>query len=174
MENTCPPGLVERTDPVYLQVRDGSCFYFVCPFQGRKDYGNANDNCKEDGGTLAMPKTKSVNDFLYDQIFSTYTGMSDEVWIGLEDKNNEYEYTWVDGSDLEWDNFAKRNGYDKINAFVTLVEPCVTIDRRDRGLWHDYRCDDDFVSWITMNDSKKSYICQYTPADEDQEGITGK
>ena len=121
-----------------------------------------------------MPKIKSLNDFFYDQIFSTYTCMSDEVWIGLKDKIKDYEFTWVDGSELEWDNSAKGNGPVKESRIISLSEPCAVIDRRDRRLWHDYQCDDNVVAWIFRNRSKKSYICQYTSADKDQDGISGK
>ena len=173
MENTCPPDLVERTDAFFLQVRDGSCFYFVAKPDERKSHGDAKADCEKDGGTLALPKTESLNDYLFDQISNTYTDMSDEVWIGLNAKEEDGKFLWDDdGSELEWNNFAEGNGPEN-KGWLTLVEDCVIIDKKDKGAWHDYQCDNNLFAWVTFNRSRKGYICQYTSKNDAQDGITG-
>ena len=112
------------------------------------------------GGTLAMPKTKPLNDFLADQLFNNY-GKKEEAWIGLHDKKEETKFVWEDNSDLVWHNFAKGSGPDN-DWLIRGVEDCVALTPGGQGLWNDYQCDSNFLSWITQSRPEKIYICQYT------------
>ncbi|KAK3790282.1 hypothetical protein RRG08_034844 [Elysia crispata] len=158
LENFCPPGVLSTESNIYLQVHEGSCFRFVT--YRMRDYNHASGDCRQDGGTLAMPKTQSLNDYLTEQWLNHYNIRS-PVWIGLHDKVKETEFMWEDNSKLGWSNFDKGNG-PKNNIFRRGVEDCVAIDPTKNGQWHDFQCKSNFVSVVTGSNPKKRYICQYT------------
>ncbi|RUS73297.1 hypothetical protein EGW08_018946 [Elysia chlorotica] len=158
IEDSCPAALLGRVDIYYLQVWESSCFYFG--LSDKKSYSAASAFCKEDGGTLAMPKSKSLNDFLTNQVVSYYGVGGEFVWIGLDDKKNESAFIWADDTKMTWDNFAPQNGPSNI-WIVRDTEDCAAMD--DQGLWHDHRCvDNQVLSWAGWANSAMFFICQYT------------
>ena len=112
----------------------------------------------KDGGTLALPNSKPLNDFLADQMLNHY-GTSEQAWIGLYNKKNETKFVWDDNSELEWHNFAK--GHGPGNDWLSAgIEDCAAMDPKDDGLWYDYQCDS--TSWANVFNPQKIFICQYT------------
>ncbi|KAK3776616.1 hypothetical protein RRG08_063320 [Elysia crispata] len=163
IDDTCPSALRGRVDVYYLDVQGDSCFYFG--LTERKTYYSARKDCENDGGTLAMPKTKSLNDFLKDRLVNHY-GTGEQTWIGLNDKKNESVFMWADNSKMNWNNFAPGNGPNNI-WFVRDLEDCVVLSPQNDGLWHDYQCNSDLLSWISLTNPSKLYICQYTFDNDD-------
>ena len=155
----CPPDLLRAVSAYYLQVFDGSCFYFVI-FKLRS-YADADRVCRKYGGTLALPKTSSINFFLTGKLFYHYKSLG-ETWIGLHDRKEETQFMWEDNTKLEWSNFAEGNGPDN-DWLARGVEDCVALDPSQDGLWHDHQCDNNLLSWVTRAAPRKQYICQYTP-----------
>ncbi|KAK3790285.1 hypothetical protein RRG08_034846 [Elysia crispata] len=158
LQNSCPSGVLKTVDPYYLQVQNGSCFQFVK--NKMRTYGDASADCRKYGGTLALPKTQSLNDYLIVQSVKRYRMLS-PIWIGLHDLRKEKEFVWEDNTAMEWNNFAKGNGPDN-NIFRRGLEDCVAIDPYDDGLWHDFQCNTGFIASVTFSSPKKMYICQYT------------
>ena len=150
-------------------MQDGSCFHFA--LLRRKTYFDANKECKRDGGTLALAKTKSTNAYLTDQI-SNYYKTSTEVWIGLHDEKLKAEFLWEDKSKLSWNNFAKGNGPHK-NWIGGGVENCVAMSPAD-GQWYHYQCDSELQLLATGSNPKKHYVCQYKPIEKDTLQVDGK
>ena len=157
IDSTCPPGVLNSIGPHFLQVFNETCFHFV--LYKWVSYGEASKACSKFGGTLALPKTKPLNDYLTDQLLNHYD-ISEDVWIGLHDKKEDTKFVWEDNSDLEWHNFAKRSGLNN-PWLISGNEDCVALDPGDEGQWYDYQCDSDLFSWATRSNPKKSYICQY-------------
>ncbi|RUS85257.1 hypothetical protein EGW08_006958 [Elysia chlorotica] len=154
--DVCPTSLLDKIDNFYLQEYNGYCFSFIVNF--KRTFDEASKQCAQDGGTLAMPKNKDLNDFLQNTAFDSY-GSIDELWIGLHDKQKEGEFQWVDGSDVTWTRFAKGNG--PLNIWlVKNVEDCAAIDPLD-GYWHDSLCNNILPVSVSVLNSKKGYICQY-------------
>ena len=89
MEKYCPSELVNSVNEDYLQVFHGSCFQFVV-FKNRA-YEAANEDCARHGGTLALPKTQEINDYLADKSFNRYH-VDDAMWIGLHDQEDELTF----------------------------------------------------------------------------------
>ncbi|GFR65313.1 macrophage mannose receptor 1 [Elysia marginata] len=162
--NTCPPALVTIANSHYLQVREESCFHFV--FNKPEIYSNANKMCEKHGGTLAMPKTQALNDYLADQLYHHYHQYR-KAWIGLHDLKREGTFVWEDGTELDWSNFAKGQG-PRNTWLARGFEDCIALDPNDQGRWHDFQCDHNLLSWLSKPDPRKIYICQYTP------GVKGK
>ena len=157
VDSFCPPHLLKTADIHNLQVQDGLCFQFF--LNKRKTYSDANTDCTKDGGTLALPKTKSLNDYLTDTLVKDYS-IYEETWIGLRYNGGDTRFLWEDNSELEWDNFAPGDGPD--NDWLTRNdEECVSIDPGDSGLWHDYDCDILPRVASSRDNPSKLYICQY-------------
>ena len=109
VKDVCPREVLDSVNHMYLQVYGGTCFQFVA--SERRTYQEADDDCLRHGGTLALPKTADLNDFLTTQSFEHYH-ISDEIWIGLSDMHDERKFVWEDNTEMEWNNFAKDNGPD--------------------------------------------------------------
>ncbi|XP_078573043.1 collectin-10-like [Branchiostoma floridae x Branchiostoma japonicum] len=87
--------------PGYAVFR-GICYK---AFDKQKTFSGAAAACREDGGTLAMPRDAETNAFL----FSLYKSVSNILpcWIGLHDQGEEGSFEWVDGSALgTYNNWA--------------------------------------------------------------------
>ena len=156
--SSCPSSLVTDTDYRFFQVLDGSCFYFV--LYKLRTYEEARTDCRKHGGTLALPKTKLLNDFLT-QWLRDRNERFRETWIGLHDREEETQFIWEDNTKLGWSNFAEGNGPDN-DWLARGVEDCVALDPSQYGLWHDHQCDSNLLSWVTRAAPRKPYICQYT------------
>ncbi|GFO27531.1 neurocan core protein [Plakobranchus ocellatus] len=165
----CPSELMKKIDPYYLQIKNGSCFHFV--LYKKKAYSDANDECRDDGGTLALAKTKELNDYLSDKVLNFYL-KRDEVWIGLHDKRRENTFVWEDGEKMEWNNFDKGNGPGN-NLAARAVEDCVALDVKN-SKWHDFQCVRSPMSWISRSEPRKKYICQYTPSTQGTQEPSGE
>ena len=149
--------MLQTVGPYFLQLHNGTCFYFAV--NRWKTYHGADADCVSGGGTLALPKTKALNDYLTDQLLNHYN-RKDEAWIGLHDKDKEGRFQWEDDTSVEWTNFASRNGPDN-GWFASRREDCVAIDPLDDGMWHDFQCKEDFIALISGSEPLKMYICQY-------------
>ena len=158
LENSCPSGVLNTVDPFYLKVHNGSCFQFVK--NKMRTYADSSADCGRHGGTLALPKTLSLNDYLTRQSTNHY-GMLSPIWIGLHDQAIESEFVWQDNTKLEFRYFAAENGPSN-NGFRGWAEDCVALDPIRGGLWYDHQCNTGLISYFTSSKPKKMYICQYT------------
>ncbi|GFR80039.1 collectin-10 [Elysia marginata] len=173
LENSCPGGVLSTTYRTYLKLYGGSCFQFV--LNKERIYQEASSECRYHGGTLALPKTQHLNNIIT-RMLIYYYGETKPVWIGLHDMREETRFVWEDNTRMQWNNFAKGNGPDN-NWFSRGVEDCAALDPMDDGLWHDFQCESNFVSFVTGSASKKPYICQYTLdllEDQDDKGQGSK
>ena len=162
VDSICPPDLLNKIDSQYLQVWNGSCFHFV--IYKSKTYGDASKNCMQDGGMLALPKSKELNDYLTNQL-KNYSS-SEKAWIGLHYEKGGTEFIWEDNNELEWDNFASGKGPDN-DWLMEKEEYCVSIDPYGDGLWYDHRCDSTKQAHSVKSNPKNGFICQYTPVEKD-------
>ncbi|GFO19845.1 collectin-11 [Plakobranchus ocellatus] len=92
IEDTCPPDLV-NTVREFLQVLDDVCYQFVNSSDSKVQFREAQKICEDNGGSLAMPKTEKINDFLVEKLLSY--GIQEEAFIGLDDFKDENEFRWL-------------------------------------------------------------------------------
>ncbi|XP_019643450.1 PREDICTED: C-type lectin domain family 4 member M-like [Branchiostoma belcheri] len=84
-------------------------------FDTRKPFSEAAAACREDGGTLAMPRDADTNTFLV----SLYKAVpnNERFWIGLHDQREEGRFEWIDGSALgsynAWGSGQPDNAFGK-------------------------------------------------------------
>ncbi|CAG5126238.1 unnamed protein product [Candidula unifasciata] len=139
----------------YTVVFGNQCFQFV--LYRTRDYPDALKDCQSRDGTLALTKTKAVEQFLQTQAV-TY-GLQEALWIGLNDKATENTFVWEDGTALDeaesnWsDDEGPRTGIIQHN-----LEDCVATNTGKNGQWEDYHCDNEFFGLINY---EKHYICSF-------------
>ena len=149
VDKVCPPDLVRAVgNYYYFRVLNNACFLFVS-YQS-VPYETAQQICRNSGGSLAMPKTKFVNDFLLGEMKLI---TSKPMWIGMHDKVNEGIWMWEDGSKVtSWGNTNYFN-----DGLFGHVEDCMALDPMDNQ-WHDYRCS----NFGLLPNARLNYICQYS------------
>ncbi len=112
-----------------LHVRSGERAYLFCT-AAPLDYDDAREFCLGRGGDLVVIRTPEENDYL--------KVISDEpLWIGLDDRETEGEFVWVDGTELTWSDW--REGEPNNSGGN---EDCAGFfgEGDDRG-WNDFPCD---------------------------------
>ncbi|RUS80935.1 hypothetical protein EGW08_011316 [Elysia chlorotica] len=165
VDDACPPDALTVVGSKYFRVRGDYCFLFMT--YDKVVYEDARRKCMNNGGTLAMPKTKDVNDFLLEEIKSF--GNPQTMWIGMHDKVDEGTMVWEDGTEVkDWGNFAWGNG-----GFFGGAEDCVGLN--PDGKWHDYGCSNSgiLINIRIKGNAKLPFICQY-PVDRDTPGAGSK
>eukprot|EP00058_Branchiostoma_floridae_P003443 XP_002588931.1 hypothetical protein BRAFLDRAFT_89120 [Branchiostoma floridae] len=131
--------------PGYALFR-GICYK---AFNTEKTFSDAAVTCREDGGTLAMPRNAETNAFLIS--LSKAVRASHLFWIGLHDRREEGSFEWVDGSALgtysSWGPLSPRDKYgngDCVHVHFSLYSKDV---QWNNGLCHH----------------KYRFICQAVP-----------
>ncbi|XP_066296925.1 C-type lectin domain family 4 member F-like [Branchiostoma lanceolatum] len=121
----------------------GTCYKV---FNTWKTFSGAAAACREDGGTLAMPRDAETNAFLIS--LHNAVNNDDPFWFGLHDQREEGSFEWVDGSALgaykPWlpgqpDNYRGN-------------EDCAVYSIFGGDKWTDGSCDSSFP-----------FICQAAP-----------
>ncbi|GFO19846.1 collectin-10 [Plakobranchus ocellatus] len=168
IEDTCPPDLV-NTVREFLQVLDGVCYQFVNSSDAKVQFREAIKKCEDNGGSLAMPKTEKINDFLVEKLLSY--GIQEEAFIGLDDIRDENEFRWHDGEKLKqsnfYENFGKGKGiYRKKGLFdPDVFNDCVTLNPVTNA-WQDLDCGRSYWRVWTGWKKERLYICQYLPQEQ--------
>ena len=124
-------------------------------------YETANKKCQISEGTLAMPKTKDINDFLLQEMKKLNTDQP--MWIGMNDKEEEGTIVWEDGS--------KVNSWGNVYSSFLFSGDCYALNPTD-GKWHDYGCSNTGFFVFTGN-SKLPFICQYRIKDDSLGDVNG-
>ncbi|GFR89682.1 neurocan core protein [Elysia marginata] len=149
VRTSCPRQLVHNYGAKYFGIFGDTCYQFVTKDSG--NYETAWVECLKKRGNLAMPKTKEVNDFLWDEMKRLWQWSP--MWIGMNDKDIEGEWYWEDGSKVvPWDGVMHKH----TDGLFSGGEDCMALDPSD-GKWHDYRCEASGI-WRDIN---LSYICEY-------------
>lgn len=99
-------------------------------------YQPAREYCQLGGGDLAIVDSPLKQDELVDAVAGIWWT---DWWIGLDDIVEEGVYTWVDGSPLEWAQWANNepnnSGNEDCNHFASWAG----------GSWNDMPCDRDLA-----------------------------
>ncbi|XP_071838886.1 uncharacterized protein [Apostichopus japonicus] len=111
------------------------CFRF---FPEPGDWEQARNVCVSNGGDMATIRNKDEQLYLTTLLDDISYG----VWIGLEDSRSEGQFTWVDGSDVTFTNWAhlEPNGGPMENC----VEIRHSMSQYIPGSWNDAPCDSRF------------------------------
>ena len=143
------------TDACVCEVMQGfGSAVQICGDRAGRDWWNARDECLEDGYDLVTIDSLEFNNALENQT----AGYDRSFWIGLTDLENEGWFTWIDGTELDYEDW--RNGEPNDYGFG---EDCAEID--SRGGWDDNSCSE-----------RQAYICEVDAArtwyaDTDGDGL---
>ncbi|XP_041857233.1 CD209 antigen-like protein C isoform X1 [Melanotaenia boesemani] len=127
----------KKTCPAGWRTFSCSC-YILSTTSGSWDQGR--EDCRGRGGDLVVIDSDEEQKFL-----SEFT--KELCWIGLNDKETEGTWRWVDGSPLNltfWASEQPDNGNDDPKWGE---EDCVHIRTHDSTLWNDLSCADS-LQWI--------------------------
>ncbi|XP_007547294.1 CD209 antigen-like protein E [Poecilia formosa] len=134
----------KKTCPAGWRMFSCSC-YLLSASSGSWDEGRA--DCRTRGGDLVVINNDDEQTFL-----STFTNK--ETWIGLNDKETEGSWMWVDGTPLSqlltkyWATTQPDNGGGDPRWGE---EDCVHIRTYDNVLWNDLKCSASF-QWVCEKD----------------------
>ncbi|XP_070829826.1 macrophage mannose receptor 1-like [Chaetodon trifascialis] len=115
---------------------NGHCFYLN---RTLKTWSDAQRECRNGGGDLVSIRNVEDQSFVISQLGYAST---DELWIGLNDRNKEGLFDWIDHSTVSFTSweFGKP-------ATSSAIKDCVLI-RGEKGNWADRVCEE-----------KHGYIC---------------
>ena len=111
--------------------------YYMLP----QSWQLANQNCVQQGGTLADFASEAEEDFVKTTVMA---GSTQPVWIGCNDVNSEGTWQWADhttcdpnagGGSRVYTNWAP----GEPNQYQGSNEDCA-VTRRDTGQWNDVPC----------------------------------
>ena len=113
----------------------GSRFYKV--YSDRySQYNAAKTKCESDGAFLAIPRSKAENDYIGDLI------PKEDIWIGINDIDQEGVFVAVDGSDITYTNWdlvaGEPNNYDN-NEDAVLIHADYHLRAERQKTWNDLK-----------------------------------
>ena len=125
-----------------------SCYKLVTP---SKTWENAKRECEKRYAKLVKVESREENDFIKTLLLPT--DKDGNYWIGLSDSDNEGDWMWTDGTQLDSDGY-KNWGDNQPKTNKNNIEDCVVIkirksDSDHYGKWHDRPCS-----------LQKKYICE--------------
>ena len=116
------------------EVFDGTTYLFC---RTSRTWTEARDDCGTKGGNLVVIDDSTENDWVTERA-DHYD--SDAWWIGLNDRDGEGDYEWVDGTAVgytNWNDGEPNNGAGSWGG----NEDCVEINRFSAvGTWNDLDC----------------------------------
>ncbi|XP_072010312.1 macrophage mannose receptor 1-like isoform X1 [Engystomops pustulosus] len=122
------------------------CYRIYDPKDESLHWDDARSRCQSFGGNLVTINDDLVQSFL----MSNLKNITDDVWIGLHDKNKDNKFVWTDQSGVYYTNWAK--GWPQPRSRLWSDTDCVAIQ-------HGYVVGDG--TWIEEDCSlERGYICQ--------------
>ncbi|XP_019646885.1 PREDICTED: C-type lectin domain family 3 member A-like isoform X1 [Branchiostoma belcheri] len=120
-------------------------------YDTRKKFYESGAACRADGGTLAMPRDSGINAFLVSliQAVDSYSNF----WFGLHDQREDGKWEWIDGTELDGNDFNMWSEGRQSSKNWTEVQNCVLYWWIDQYSWNDSGCL-----------SIMKFICQIVPS----------
>ena len=120
------------SDYTYAENSWGKSFYKIYP---ETSYGVTDSQCKSDGSFLAIPRSEAENDFIANLI------PNEDIWIGINDIEQEGTFVAVDGSDISYTNWhpsePSSTGWRGAVFKAGDREDGVEMRGWDNGRWND-------------------------------------
>ena len=131
-----PTGISNGCDLIY----DSSC-YEMFEVSTPINWLDAQSSCAIWGGDLTSITTERENNYLNTIIPDTVSN----CWIGLNDRDVEGTYTWIDGTTVSYTNWISTP--DETNS------NCVHINNAESGVWESVSCGMTLNSFLCEKDS---------------------
>ena len=128
----------------------GTSFYKLVT-SSRLTWGKAKEECEKCQAGLVKVESSEENDFIKTELLPT--DKDGGYWIGLSDSDNEGDWMWTDGTQLDSDgyqNWGDKQPKNNENNNEDCVVMRIRKDHPDHyGKWHDLPCS-----------SEKKFICE--------------
>ena len=125
-------------------IYNSSC-YKVFEVSTPINWLDAQSSCAIWGGDLTSITTERENNYLNTLITSSVGN----CWIGLNDRDVEGMYTWIDGTAVSYTNWTSTPS-DDINS------NCVQINNAGNGTWESVSCDMTLNAFMCKRDSSSA------------------
>ena len=106
---------------------------------------DAQSSCAIWGGDLTSITTERENNYLNTLITSSLGN----CWIGLNDRDVEGMYTWINGTTVSYTNWTSTPS-DDINS------NCVQINNTENGMWESVSCGITLNAFLCKRDSSST------------------
>ena len=106
---------------------------------------DAQSSCAIWGGDLTSITTERENNYLNTLITSSVGN----CWIGLNDRDVEGMYTWIDDTTVSYTNWTSTPSDDTNNN-------CVQINNAGNGIWESVSCDITLNAFMCKRDSSST------------------
>ena len=103
---------------------------------------DAQSSCAIWGGDLTSITTERENNYLNTLITSSVGN----CWIGLNDRDVEGTYTWIDGTAVSYTNWTS-------TPPNVATSDCVRINNAGNGVWESVSCDTTVNAFLCKRDS---------------------
>ena len=123
-----PPRALEK-------VFQGHTYRFV---PEKRSWHLAKEKAEKAGGHLVTVESPQENVFVADLVREACGGLSQEIWIGLTNDNEDGDWKWVTGKKLSYANWntGEPNNTGGIENFAQLGKPTLK-DPAEMGKWND-------------------------------------
>ena len=125
-------------------IYNGSC-YKVFEVSTPINWLDAQSSCAIWGGDLTSITTERENNYL-NTIITSSVG---NCWIGLNDRDVEGTYTWIDDTTVSYTNWTG-------TAPTIDNSDCVQINNAGNGMWESVRCDITLNAFLCKRDSSST------------------
>ncbi|XP_067686863.1 macrophage mannose receptor 1-like [Haliotis asinina] len=118
----------------------------------QKNWTEARDQCRKVGKNFDIASINSYIEQASLLMLMKEAGISDSIWIGLNDQNTNGHYVWQDNSEVTYTNWNKGEPSDRYTYMHYNREDCVSVLTNSGaalGRWNDERCSE-----------KKGFVCQ--------------
>tara|TARA_B100001093_G_scaffold510318_2_gene575957 strand:+ start:40 stop:693 length:654 start_codon:yes stop_codon:yes gene_type:complete len=141
-------GMVDESNACpCLRDTDGQTVFLFCgtpgaanepAFARRRTWLDARQLCQDIGGDLGVIRSAAANTYVYSKL--QQNGF-DDTWIGLNDRQNEMAWVWLDGLPVDyqnWDSGEPNNSGNNEHCGIFLMS-----DGRAPN-WDDRPCDREY------------------------------
>ncbi|XP_054707922.1 macrophage mannose receptor 1-like isoform X2 [Uloborus diversus] len=154
VKNRSRPAPESLTDSMMVCEKGWYSFSSKCyklggrKYIGKLTFDKALEHCQDDGGSLVAIQNQETQDFVRVILLE----LQGNLWIGLHDRENETEYTWVDGTKFNYSNWKPGEPSGPKYENEDCTEMLFLVNDGESGQWNDVKCD-----------AQLPFICQKDP-----------
>lgn len=129
-----------------MAERDGHP-YILCP--DAVDHQTAQAACASAGFRLVTVDSAEEQDWIWSTSDSMFVEGAKDVWIGLDDRDEEGTYVWSDGTPLgDYANWAEDQPDNGASGEGDVEEDCTEMNTYFEGKWNDLDCGTAYLGFV--------------------------